>query len=144
MTLGTGSSVLLNVGEAPRRSGGGIVTTVAWVHDGRPTYAFEGIINCTGATVAWLRDQIGLIGTPEETERLATGLPDNGGVYLVPAFVGLGAPYWREDARAAIVGPHAAQRPAPTSRAPPSRRSRTRSATCSTRWPSSPAPRSSS
>jgi len=109
VTLGTGSSVLLNVGEAPRRSGSGIVTTVAWVHDGRPTYAFEGIINCTGATVTWLRDQLGLIGTSEETEALARGLPDNGGVYLVPAFVGLGAPYWREDARAAIVGltPHA-------------------------------------
>jgi glycerol kinase len=104
VTLGTGSSVLLNVGDTPRRSGSGIVTTVAWVHGGRPTYAFEGIINCTGATVAWLKDQIELLRTPEESERLATSLPDNGGVYLVPAFVGLGAPYWREDARAAIVG----------------------------------------
>jgi glycerol kinase len=108
VTLGTGSSVLLNVGPTPRRSGRGIVTTVAWVHDERPTYAFEGIINCTGATVAWLKDQLELLRTPEETDGLARGLPDNGGVYLVPAFVGLGAPYWREDARAAIVGlsPH--------------------------------------
>jgi glycerol kinase len=109
VTLGTGSSVLLNVGGVPLRSRGGILTAVAWVHDGRPTYAFEGTINSTGATVAWLKDQLGLIEAPEETEALASGLPDNGGVYLVPAFVGLGAPYWRDDARAAIVGltPHA-------------------------------------
>jgi glycerol kinase len=108
VTLGTGSSVLLNVGHAPCRSGHGIVTTLGWVHDGRPTYAFEGIINCTGATVAWLRDQLEVLRSAEETEGLAGSLPDNGGVYLVPAFVGLGAPYWREDARGAIVGltPH--------------------------------------
>jgi len=104
VTLGTGSSVLLNVGHAPRRSRSGIVTTVAWVHAGTPTYAFEGIINCTGATVAWLKDQIEILCTAEESEGLASGLPDNGGVYLVPAFVGLGAPYWKEDARGAIVG----------------------------------------
>jgi glycerol kinase len=104
VTLGTGSSVLLNVGAAPLRSPAGILTALAWVHEGQPTYAFEGIINCTGATVTWLKDQLGLIRAPEETEALASGLPDNGGVYLVPAFVGLGAPYWREDARAAIVG----------------------------------------
>ncbi|MFN8093877.1 MAG: glycerol kinase GlpK [Vicinamibacteria bacterium] len=108
VTLGTGSSVLLNVGDTARRSSRGIVTTVAWVHEGRPAYAFEGIINCTGATVAWLKDQLGILQSPEETERLATSVEGNGGVYLVPAFVGLGAPYWREDARAAIVGlsPH--------------------------------------
>ncbi len=108
VTLGTGSSVLLNVGDTARRSSRGIVTTVAWVHEGKPTYAFEGIINCTGATVAWLKDQLGILQSPEETERLATSVEGNGGVYLVPAFVGLGAPYWREDARAAIVGlsPH--------------------------------------
>jgi glycerol kinase len=108
VTLGTGSSVLLNVGHTARRSSSGIVTTVAWVHDSRPTYAFEGIINCTGATVAWLKDQLELLRTPEETERLAVSVLDNGGVYFVPAFVGLGAPYWRDDARGAIVGlsPH--------------------------------------
>jgi glycerol kinase len=104
VTLGTGSSVLLNVGHSPLRSSSGIVTTVAWVREGRPTYAFEGIINCTGATVAWLKDQLELLRTAEETESLASGLSDNGGVYLVPAFVGLGAPYWKEDARGAIVG----------------------------------------
>jgi glycerol kinase len=108
VTLGTGSSVLLNVGDRPRVSRSGIVTTVAWVHEGRPTYAFEGIINATGATVAWLKDQLEVLRSADETEALASGLPDNGGVYLVPAFVGLGAPWWRPDARAAIVGltPH--------------------------------------
>jgi glycerol kinase len=104
VTLGTGSSVLLNVGATPLRSRRGILTALAWVHQGRPTYAFEGIINCTGATVAWLKDQIEVLRTAEESETLARSLPDNGGVYLVPAFVGLGAPYWKEDARAAIVG----------------------------------------
>jgi len=108
VTLGTGSSVLMNVGHAPRRSGSGIVTTIAWVHDGQPTYAFEGIINCTGATVAWLRDQLAVLRSAEETESLATSVPDNGGVYLVPAFLGLGAPWWKQEARGAIVGltPH--------------------------------------
>ncbi len=104
VTLGTGSSVLLNIGPEPRRSRRGIVTTVAWMHEDRPTYAFEGIINCTGATIAWLKDQLGLIETAEETEVLASGLADNGGVYLVPAFTGLGAPYWRDDARGAVFG----------------------------------------
>ena len=138
VTLGTGSSVLLNVGHAPRRSGRGIVTTLGWVHDGRPTYAFEGIINCTGATVAWLRDQLEVLRSAEETEGLAGGLPDNGGVYLVPAFVGLGAPYWREDARGRSSASPRTPR-ARTSPGPRSRRSPTRSATCSTPWPSSPA-----
>jgi glycerol kinase len=104
VTLGTGSSVLLNVGHSPRRSQHGIVTTVAWVHERKPTYAFEGIINCTGATVAWLRDQLGLLGSSEESEQLASGLSDNNGVYLVPAFAGMGAPYWNEDARGVICG----------------------------------------
>jgi glycerol kinase len=67
-------------------------------------YAFEGITNFTGATIAWLRDQLGLIESPEETERLAMAVPDNGGVYFVPAFVGLSAPYWKPKARAAISG----------------------------------------
>jgi glycerol kinase len=104
VTFGTGSSVLLNVGDLPVRSANGIVTTIGWVYAGRPTYAFEGIINFTGATVAWLRDQLQLIQTSQETEALAVSVPDNGGVYLVPAFVGLSAPYWRADTQAAIVG----------------------------------------
>lgn len=104
VTFGTGSSVLLNVGDVPVRSPNGIVTTIGWVNNGQPTYAFEGIINFTGATIAWLRDGLQLIQSSAETESLATSVPDNGGVYVIPAFVGLSAPYWRADARGAIVG----------------------------------------
>jgi glycerol kinase len=74
------------------------------VLDGKPAYALEGITNFTGATIAWLRDQLQLISSPEEAESLATSVADNGGVYLVPAFVGLSAPYWRPEARALITG----------------------------------------
>lgn len=104
VTFGTGSSVLLNIGDEPLRSDNGIVTTVAWVYNGKPTYAFEGIINFTGATIAWLRDQLQLIDDVAQTEALANSIPDNGGVFLVPAFVGLSAPYWRADVQGAIVG----------------------------------------
>ncbi len=104
VTFGTGSSVLLNVGEIPVRSASGIVTTVGWVYNGKPTYAFEGIINFTGATIAWMRDQLELISDAAETQALATSVPDNGGVYVVPAFVGLSAPYWRADVQGAVVG----------------------------------------
>jgi glycerol kinase len=104
VTFGTGSSVLLNIGGEMLYSPNGIVTTIGWVYDGKPVYAFEGIINFTGATVAWLRDQLGLIADSAETEAMARAVPDNGGVYLVPAFVGLSAPYWRADARGAILG----------------------------------------
>ncbi len=104
VTFGTGSSVLLNIGGKMAYSGNGLVTAVAWVINGQPTYAFEGIINFTGATIAWLRDQLGLIQSAAETEGLAMAVADNGGVYLVPAFVGLSAPYWQPNARAAIVG----------------------------------------
>jgi glycerol kinase len=104
VTLGTGSSILLNIGSTMRQSGSGNVTTVAWVHKGQATYAFEGIINSTGASIAWLRDQLQLISRSEETDTLARVVPDNGGVYLVPAFVGLSAPYWRADVQGAIIG----------------------------------------
>jgi glycerol kinase len=104
VTFGSGSSVLMNIGAQPLLSPSGIVTAIAWVLDGRPTYAFEGITNFTGATIAWLRDQLQLIDDVATTEAIAATVPDTGGVYLVPAFVGLSAPYWRPDARAAIVG----------------------------------------
>jgi glycerol kinase len=104
VTFGTGSSVLLNVGARAIRSQNGIVTTVGWVYNGQPTYAFEGIINFSGATVAWMRDQLALIHSSSETESLAESVPNNGGVYLIPAFVGLSVPYWRADAQGAIVG----------------------------------------
>lgn len=104
VTFGTGSSVLVNVGPELRPSQSGIVSTVAWGLAGKRTYALEGIINCTGATITWLKDRLGLIDDPAQTEALAASVPDNGGVHLVPAFVGLGAPYWSQDSRAAIVG----------------------------------------
>ena len=103
-TFGTGSSLLLNIGHQPKPGMRGLVTALAWVLNGQPTYAFEGITNFTGATIAWLRDKLELIRSAEETEALALSVPDTGGVYLVPAFVGLSAPYWRPDVRAAIVG----------------------------------------
>jgi glycerol kinase len=82
----------------------GIVTTIAWVVQGRPTYAFEGLINFSAATISWLKNQLQLIQSAAETEGLALSVVDNGGVYLVPAFVGLSAPYWQPEARAAILG----------------------------------------
>jgi glycerol kinase len=104
VTFGTGSSVLVNIGDRLRFSEKGIVSTIGWVHGGKPTYAFEGIINFTGAVVSWLKDQLKLIETAQETEALASAVPDNEGVYLVPAFVGLSAPYWAPEAKGAIVG----------------------------------------
>jgi glycerol kinase len=104
VTLGTGSSVLLNLGPELRYGGDAAVSTVAWSHQGKPTYSFEGIISYAAATVAWLKDQLGLIRDASETEAAAQSVADNGGVYLVPAFAGLSAPYWSPDARAAIVG----------------------------------------
>jgi glycerol kinase len=104
VTFGTGSSVLLNIGHEKYLSKRGTVTALAWVLDGQPTYAFEGIVNFTGATISWLRDQLQLINNPEETETLALSVSDSDGVYFIPAFVGLSAPYWRSDVRAAILG----------------------------------------
>ena len=104
VTFGTGSSVLLNMGNELRISEGALVSTIAWVWQGRPTYSFEGIINFSAASIAWLKDQVGLLKNSAESAELAASLEDNGGVYLVPAFAGLGAPHWKPDARAAIVG----------------------------------------
>ena len=104
VTIGTGSSVLLNLGPQLRYGGDGACSTVAWTHGGAATYSFEGIINYSAATIAWLRDQLGLIRSVDECEAAAASVADNGGVYLVPAFAGLSAPYWSPDARAAIVG----------------------------------------
>ncbi|MCB1208180.1 MAG: glycerol kinase GlpK [Verrucomicrobiales bacterium] len=103
-TFGTGTSVLLNIGDKLRVSEKGAVTALAWVHEGRPTYAFEGLINFSAATIEWLKNQLGLIQSAAEVEKLALSVKDNGGVYLVPAFGGLSAPHWSPDARAAIVG----------------------------------------
>jgi glycerol kinase len=103
-TFGTGTSVLLNIGDNLRVSEKGAVTALAWVYKGKPTYAFEGLINFSAATIEWLKNQLGLIQNASEVEKLALSVPGNGGVYLVPAFAGLSAPYWSSEARAAIVG----------------------------------------
>jgi glycerol kinase len=103
-TFGTGTSVLLNLGSRFRVSKKGAVTALAWVWRGRPTYAFEGLINFSAATIEWLKNQLGMIRHAAEVEALATKVENNGGVYLVPAFAGLSAPYWSPQARAAVVG----------------------------------------
>jgi glycerol kinase len=104
VTFGTGSSILLNVGHSMKLSQRGVLTTLAWVHRGIPTYAFEGIIISSAATLSWLRDQLGIVTSFQETEALAADLADSDGVYFVPAFSGLGLPYWQPTARAGIVG----------------------------------------
>ncbi|MBI4588874.1 MAG: glycerol kinase GlpK [Candidatus Rokubacteria bacterium] len=103
-TYGTGCFVLLNTGSAPVASTRGLVTTVAWQVGGTPTYALEGSVFIAGAAVQWLRDGLGLIAHAAESQTLAESVEDTGGVYLVPAFVGLGAPYWDMYARGAILG----------------------------------------
>jgi glycerol kinase len=103
-TFGTGTSVMLNIGDKLRVSEKGAVTALAWVWQGQPTYAFEGLINFSAATIEWLKNQLGLIQSAAEVEKLALSVKDNGGVYLVPAFAGLSAPYWSPEARAALVG----------------------------------------
>jgi len=103
-TFGSGTSVLLNVGGRFEPSARGTVSALAWARQGKADYALEGLINYSSATVAWLRDQLGLIRDAAETEALAAAVPDNGGAYFVPAFAGLSAPYWSPDARAALVG----------------------------------------
>ena len=103
-TYGTGSFILLNTGDKPIPSEKGLITTVAWGLGGKVIYAMEGSVFITGAAVQWLRDGLHLIKSAGESEALARSVSDNGGVYFVPAFVGLGAPYWDMYARGAIVG----------------------------------------
>jgi glycerol kinase len=104
-TYGTGNFMLLNTGTELVRSKAGLLSTMAYKFgDDAPVYALEGSIAVTGSAVQWLRDQLGIISGASETETLARQVPDNGGVYFVPAFSGLFAPYWRSDARGAIVG----------------------------------------
>ncbi|HEX6114021.1 MAG TPA: glycerol kinase GlpK [Geminicoccaceae bacterium] len=103
-TYGTGCFALLNTGDAPVVSRHRLLTTVAYRLNGKTTYALEGSIFVAGAAVQWLRDGLKLISQAGDSEPLAAGIYDTGGVYLVPAFVGLGAPHWDPDARAAILG----------------------------------------
>jgi glycerol kinase len=104
-TYGTGCFILMNTGPTPCFSSHGLLTTLAWkLGAAKPVYALEGSIAIAGALVQWLRDNLGLIETTHDIEALARSAPDNGDVYLVPAFSGLYAPYWREDARGIIAG----------------------------------------
>ena len=104
-TYGTGNFLLLNTGEKIVRSDNGLLTTVCYQFgDAKPVYALEGSIAVTGSAIQWLRDQLGIISGAAQSEALARQVEDNGGVYFVPAFSGLFAPYWRSDARGAIVG----------------------------------------
>jgi len=103
-TYGTGCFLMLNTGEKPVSSRHGLLTTIACGTGDSPVYALEGSIFIAGAAVQWLRDELRIIGSAAETEALAGSVPDTGGVYVVPAFTGLGAPYWDADARGAILG----------------------------------------
>lgn len=103
-TYGTGSSVMVNIGETAVKAPEGLVTSVGFAAGGKVFYAFEGNIHCTGATIKWMTDKLKLIESPAVIEQLALSVPDNGGVYLVPAFAGLGAPWWNPQAKAMICG----------------------------------------
>lgn len=103
-TYGTGGFMLMNTGSKPVASKNGLVTTIAWGVDGKVEYALEGSIFVAGAAIQWLRDELGVIRNAADSEGLAVSVPDTNGCYMVPAFVGLGAPYWNQYARGAIVG----------------------------------------
>ena len=103
-TYGTGCFTLMNVGAQPVRSRAGLVTTVGWSLKGETTYALEGSVFNAGSAIQWLRDELQIISASHECDVLAESVPDTGGVYLVPAFTGLGAPYWDMYARGCIVG----------------------------------------
>lgn len=104
VTYGTGSSVMVNIGEEPLKAPEGLVTSVGFSALGRTFYGYEGNIYSTGATLKWICDQLKLIGHPSEMEAEAISVDNNGGVYIVPAFAGMGAPWWKPGAKAGIVG----------------------------------------
>lgn len=103
-TYGTGCFMLLNIGTEPAASENNLLTTIAWKIGAKTEYALEGSVFMAGASVQWLRDCLGIISSAAEVEALAASVPDNGGAFMVPAFVGLGAPYWDAYARGAIIG----------------------------------------
>ncbi len=103
-TYGTGCFMLMNTGDKPVMSQNGLLTTMAWRIGGKPTYALEGSVFMGGATIQWLRDELKIIDHAAETETLATSIPGTGGVYLVPAFTGLGAPWWDMYSRGTLIG----------------------------------------
>jgi Glycerol kinase len=103
-TYGTGSSLMVNIGETPAKAPEGLVTSVGFAAFGKVFYAYEGNVHCTGATIKWLKEELQIIENEKETEAIALSISDNGGVYFVPAFAGLGAPWWNPNAKAAISG----------------------------------------
>ncbi|MEO6134914.1 MAG: glycerol kinase GlpK [Ginsengibacter sp.] len=103
-TYGTGCFMLMNIGDKPLISKNNLITTIAWKIGDQVQYAFEGSIFIAGAVVQWLRDELKIISDASEIEELAAKVPDSGGVYMVPAFAGLGAPHWNQDARGSIFG----------------------------------------
>lgn len=103
-TLGTGCSILMNIGSRPASSAHGMITTICWSIPGRVDYALEGVIVSCGATIEWIKNELHLFSESRETEAMAMSVADNGGVYLVPAFSGLGSPHWQMDRRASITG----------------------------------------
>jgi glycerol kinase len=103
-TYGTGCFLLMNTGEKPIESRNNLLTTIAWKIGGKVNYALEGSIFVAGSVVQWLRDGLGIIKSSSEVEALAASVPDNGGVYFVPALTGLGAPYWDQYAKGCVYG----------------------------------------
>ncbi len=103
-TMGTGCSILMNIGDKPVMSNNGMVTTICWSIEGRIDYALEGVIVSCGATIEWLKNEMNLFSSSKETEQMANAVTDNGGVYLIPAFSGLGSPHWDMDRRASLTG----------------------------------------
>ncbi len=103
-TYGTGCFLLVNTGEKPVFSGSGLVTTIAWGIGGKVYYALEGSVFVCGAAIQWLRDELDILEKAADSEKMALSVPDSNGVYVVPAFVGLGAPYWDPYARGAVLG----------------------------------------
>ena len=103
-TYGTGCFILMNIGEQARLSDNGLVTTIGIAEGGKVEYALEGSIFQAGSVIQWLRDELGIVGSSAETEQIALSVPDSGGCYIVPAFTGLGAPWWSSEARGLICG----------------------------------------
>ena len=103
-TLGTGCSILMNIGSRPVRSENGMITTICWSADDRIDYALEGVIVSCGATIEWLKNELNLFSDSKQTAAMANAVEDNGGVYLIPAFSGLGSPHWDMDRKASITG----------------------------------------
>ena len=103
-TYGTGSSVMMNIGDRYTKAGGGLVTSLGWAINGKVEYVLEGIVHCSGDSLKWLKDNLGMFDDFDHVQGLAESVESNEGVYMVPAFVGLGIPYWDTNARAGIIG----------------------------------------